>query len=223
MMGGHHAASGAAAWVAVTTTTTGLALIPTDPAGVLTGALVCAGAALLPDLDHRRSTLTRALPPLTSVLARVTERAAGGHRAGTHSILGIVVAVAFAVLLGRTAWGPAVAALLLGALALKALRFIPGPHWAWLIALAAGLAVGMGQPVQGHWFPTAIGLGVAAHIIGDMFTAGGVGLLWPLSRKRFALPFLGKTGSAAEWVVMAPITLYAVYGVLSQAWHLVRG
>ncbi len=221
MMGGHHAASGAAAWVAVTTTGTGFALLPADPAGVLTGALVCAGAALLPDLDHRKSTLTRALPPLTTVTARVLERVAGGHRAGTHSVVG-VLAVGLAMFIGQAAWGPAVASLLLGALALKALKFIPGPRWGWVAALAAGISVGVGQPAEGHWFAVAVGLGVAVHIVGDLFTAGGVGLLWPLNTKRFALPFLGKTGSQMEWLVMVPLTFYALYGLAGQAWILIR-
>lgn len=223
MMGGHHAASGAAVWLAVSTAGTGLALIPTDPAGVLSGALVCAGAALLPDLDHRSSTLTRALPPLTNVTARVVESAAGGHRQGTHSLVGILVAVAFAMLAGRTEWAPAVAALLLVALALKSIKAIPGPRAAWMIAVVAALGVGAAQPDQMAWFPVAIGGGVAVHILGDMLTKGGVGLLWPLTRKKFAVPVLGKTGSWQEWALMVPVSLYAVYGVLNAGYLMIRG
>ncbi|MCB4208709.1 metal-dependent hydrolase [Arthrobacter sp. UM1] len=223
MMGGHHAASGAAAWIALSTAGTGLALLPAHPAGVLSGALVCAGAALLPDLDHRSSTLTRALPPFTTVAARAAEAAAGGHRQGTHSVAGLAAVVFLAVLAGRTPWAPEVCALLLGALALGALKVVPGPRTAWCAALLLGLGVSLGHPGNPAWFPVAVGVGVAAHILGDLLTRGGVGLLWPFSSRRIALPLLGKTGSWVEWLVMTPVSLYAVFGLLKAGWETVQG
>ena len=57
MMGGHHAVSGAAAWLAITTPVTvgsvnlGLGTFQMDRWETLAGAIVCAGAALLPDAD----------------------------------------------------------------------------------------------------------------------------------------------------------------------------
>lgn len=107
MMGPSHALCGAAAWVAVTADYTlhvaglsvpvGWGLMPVGDAGVVTGALLCAGAALLPDIDHPGGTVARSLPPFSGWLARGVSRIAGGHRRGTHSVLGVAV-------LGILAW-----------------------------------------------------------------------------------------------------------------------
>ncbi|MDO4919852.1 metal-dependent hydrolase [Kocuria sp.] len=111
MMGPSHAACGAAAWVALTGTYTvhladvslpvGLGLMPVGNPGVLTGALICAGAALLPDLDHPGGTVARSLPPLSTWLARGIARISGGHRRGTHSLVGLLVVLVLAVLSQR--------------------------------------------------------------------------------------------------------------------------
>lgn len=111
MMGPSHAACGAAAWVALTGTYTvqladvslpmGLGLIPVGNAGVITGALICAGAALLPDLDHPGGTVARSLPPLSGWIAKATSAVSGGHRRATHSPLGLALIVLLAVLSQR--------------------------------------------------------------------------------------------------------------------------
>ena len=87
MMGPSHAACGAAAWVALTGTYTvqladvsipvGLGLMPVGNAGVITGSLICAGAALLPDLDHPGGTVARSLPPLSGWIAKATSTLSG--------------------------------------------------------------------------------------------------------------------------------------------------
>lgn len=106
MMGPSHAACGAAAWVALTADYTitlagaavpvGFGLLPVGDAGVLTGALICAGAALLPDIDHSGGTVSRSLPPFSRWLARLVVGLAGGHRRGTHSLIGLGVFVLLA-------------------------------------------------------------------------------------------------------------------------------
>ena len=111
MMGPSHAACGAAAWVALTGTYTvhladttlpvGLGLMPVGDPGVITGALICAGAALLPDMDHPGGTVARSLPPLSTWLARGVSRLGGGHRRGTHSLVGLLVVVVLALLSQR--------------------------------------------------------------------------------------------------------------------------
>lgn len=83
-MGPSHAACGAAAWVALTGTYTvdladvsfpvGLGLMPVGDPGVVTGALICAGAALLTDLDHPGGTVARSLPPVSRWLAKGLSR-----------------------------------------------------------------------------------------------------------------------------------------------------
>lgn len=100
-MGPSHAACGAAAWVALTGDYTleladfsvpiGFGVLPVGDAGVVTGALICAGAALLPDIDHPSGTVARSLPPFSGWLSRIVARLSGGHRRGTHSVIGLLV------------------------------------------------------------------------------------------------------------------------------------
>ncbi|WP_055082829.1 metal-dependent hydrolase [Kocuria salsicia] len=111
MMGPSHAACGAAAWVALTGTYTvqladvslpvGLGVMPVGNAGVITGSLICAGAALLPDLDHPGGTVARSLPPLSGWIAKATSTLSGGHRRATHSLVGLVLVILLAVLSQR--------------------------------------------------------------------------------------------------------------------------
>ncbi|NKX50691.1 metal-dependent hydrolase, partial [Arthrobacter deserti] len=115
MMGAHHAIPGAAAWVALTTqyrieldwisvpagfgeqaVTVGAGLLDVGPLGVLTGALVSAGAALVPDADHHNATIAHSLPPVSRVVCAGIGSVAGGHRRGTHSVAGIAAFVAVA-------------------------------------------------------------------------------------------------------------------------------
>ncbi|GAB2864821.1 metal-dependent hydrolase [Actinocorallia aurea] len=83
MMGRTHALSGAALFTA--------GAIPLDlpPDQILLGAVACAGAAVLPDIDHHGSHIARTFGPLTRGFAWTIGKVAGGHRNGTHSALGI--------------------------------------------------------------------------------------------------------------------------------------
>ena len=244
MMGGHHAASGAAAWVAVASTAPfALGWYPVDPLGIVSGALLTAGAALLPDIDHRSGTIAHALPPVTTVLARLVEHFSVGHRRGTHSILVVLAFTALAAALGRitadvpvlgsVAVGAGILSVLLMGFALKALKIAGGPVRSWVLALSLSLFVAVYAPENNVWLPLAVGLGVAAHIVGDLLTHQGVMLLWPFRIKRpralqrvpginriwrssgcVSLPLIGRAGSWREWMLMVPVTLYAVYGTI---------
>lgn len=250
MMGGHHAASGAAAWVAITSTAPfTLGLHPVSDVGVMTGAIVCAGAALLPDVDHHDGTIANSLPPVTEWATRVVGAITGGHRKGTHSLLGIAVFVGIAWLAGlwtveTTSFGTVyvgggILAVLLAAFALKALKLtrggVLGP---WLASLTLAALVALFSPEEWNWLPVAVGVGAAVHVLGDVLTTGGAPLLWPVRFRsprwvrrapviddvwrpggNFALPLLGDAGSWREWVVMTPVTVYAVYGV---GWALLQ-
>ncbi|MFK4298111.1 membrane-bound metal-dependent hydrolase YbcI (DUF457 family) [Arthrobacter sp. GAS37] len=213
MMGAHHAACGAAAWLAVTTRVhidlasvtggslpwagdLGSGLMPVSPGLALVGAVVCAGAAMLPDADHSEATIAHSLPPLSNVVCAGVGAVSGGHRHGTHSILGIAVFTMLAWVaslwtipfhgFGNVHVGEGLAAMILGAFAAKALKIIPdsmrrtpwltGALFGALIALLPTLA-----PVHGPqwWFPAAVALGAVVHILGDMLTTGGVNLIWP--------------------------------------------
>ncbi|MBF4994602.1 metal-dependent hydrolase [Arthrobacter gandavensis] len=253
MMGGHHAASGAAAWVAVASTAPyAIGLYPVSPLGVVSGALLTAGAALLPDLDHHSGTIANSLPPLTRILARITEQISGGHRRGTHSMLGLAVFVALAGALGgltaevegfgTVEVGAGLLSILLMGFALKALKIAGGAGRSWLLAILLSVFIALFAPENNGWLPLAVGLGVAVHIAGDLLTHQGVMILWPLRIKRprriasmplvskvwktsgcLSVPIIGRAGSWREWAIMVPVSVYAVYGVIEAAFNALRG
>ncbi|MEW1859609.1 metal-dependent hydrolase [Streptomyces sp. NBC_00669] len=102
MMGPAHSLSGATAWLGVGAIAAGLG-DPMPWPTLVVGALICAGAALAPDLDHQAATISRAFGPLSHLackfidsLSHVTYKAtrksgdprrAGGHRTLTHTWL----------------------------------------------------------------------------------------------------------------------------------------
>jgi membrane-bound metal-dependent hydrolase YbcI (DUF457 family) len=177
MMGKTHAITGAMAF--------GLAAIPATPlldlrpGDLLLGTVVTAGAAVLPDIDHPGSGISRTLGPATRAFAWLVRRTSGGHRCGTHSLTG----VAIVTLLAFTATG------------LYARN-------AWWLAAGAGLAVMLGgagylaaatepprparprRPVHPHTSAAAWTAGVALAAL----TAAAV--CWPHQTGTFALAAL---------------------------------
>jgi len=70
------------------------------PGEIAAGTVVCAGAAMLPDIDHPGATVSRSLGPVTWTISRFVSRVAGGHRKGTHSIpfaVGLTILLAWAL------------------------------------------------------------------------------------------------------------------------------
>lgn len=205
MMGHSHALSGA-----VTGTAASLYVLHLPLPGTLLLAGLTAGAAVLPDIDHPSSTLARSFGFLTRAFAWLAGKISGGHRHGTHSILGVAVLAGLAWLAvayrhdtaGRIALGAFLAPLF--ASALIALRL--GGHFA--DALATGGAVAM--VVTGTGLPLvalAVGLGCATHLAGDMLTDSGCPLALPFSRYRVKLlpePLAFTTGTAPELLVVTP-------------------
>lgn len=64
VMGPTHAASGAAAWLLTAPTLTAAVTTHTmHPTQAFVGAAVCAGSALLPDIDLPSSTVSRSFGP----------------------------------------------------------------------------------------------------------------------------------------------------------------
>lgn len=202
MMGGSHALTGGAAWVAVTSTAPyAFGWHPVSPTGVLIGSIVAAGAALAPDADHHNATIAHSLPSLgpipspTKLLATSIGRIAGGHRHGTHSIVGtlifgLVAALANLIVIPNDTFGTinvggGLLALLLIAFAAKALKLARG-GWisTWGLAIAGAVAVTLLAPDEWGWLPLAMVVGVVTHILGDMLTVGGCPLLFPLYPKQ---------------------------------------
>lgn len=99
MMALGHSLTGAATGLAVTTLAN-ISGIPISPSGAFLAAGICAGAALLPDIDHPGATVSRAFGPLSMALSHVLHNASarvyeatrtaldddrdGGHRGLTH-------------------------------------------------------------------------------------------------------------------------------------------
>src|SRR5689334_9208773 len=113
MMGPAHSLSGAAAWLGVGAAAAA-AGHPMPWPVLLVGALICAGAALAPDLDHKAATISRAFGPISRGLCEIIDKLSfatykrtrkpgdpvrqGGHRTLTHTWL-------WAVLMGAAASG----------------------------------------------------------------------------------------------------------------------
>ncbi|MFF8387168.1 metal-dependent hydrolase [Streptomyces kanasensis] len=122
MMGPAHSLSGAAAWLGVGAATAAAGHAMPWPV-LVAGALICAGAALAPDLDHKSATISRAFGPLSKWVCEVVDklsyavykatrtradaRRSGGHRTLTHTWVWAAAigagASALAVQCGR--WG----------------------------------------------------------------------------------------------------------------------
>ncbi|WP_127793462.1 metal-dependent hydrolase [Agromyces sp. LHK192] len=239
-MGINHAITGGAAWIAVTGTVPYLTsgAWELDPIGVLVGAVVCAGAALLPDADHHSGTIAYSVPVLGRLITRLIGEASGGHRQGAHSLLAValVALLSWALTLatvevegvGPVAIGVGCATAALACFALKARDFVRTWWSAWLLGAALALVVVVVVPEQIAWFPVAVTIGYAVHLAGDALTTGGLpGALWPivvrpprfvaevpvlnrvwLRSGHLALPLLGDTGSRRERAFGAVLTIY---------------
>ncbi|MCE5290608.1 MAG: metal-dependent hydrolase [Nocardiaceae bacterium] len=204
VMGPTHAMSGAAAGLAVAAVLPPAAGGPSSVAETFIWAGVCAGAALLPDIDLPQSTIARTFGPISHVAAHGINKASAmfynvtasgrdghrsnGHRTLTHTVLfafglGIVISslvTAFAK--------PAIIATLFVTLGL-AIRGLAG-DWARkhgpimttaVTGLLSTLAWTSIPPATGS---TSLGLaittGCLVHYLGDAITKDGVPLLAPL-------------------------------------------
>src|SRR5216683_2961333 len=139
MLGHTHALSGAATGAAAGT------VLHAGSSGGAALALLCAGFATVPDLDHCGTTASRSFGFLTEAFAWLVSKASGGHRHGTHSILGVAAFTALTWLAcvfrrdlpGRIGLGLLLAIAM--ASGLRALRL--GGHFADLAAIAGAVAV----------------------------------------------------------------------------------
>ncbi|MCK1798110.1 metal-dependent hydrolase [Streptomyces sp. XM4193] len=113
MMGPAHSLSGATAWLGAGAVAAALDR-PMPWTVLVVGALICAGAALAPDLDHKSATISRAFGPFSKILCGVVDKLSaavfnatrgkaerkrsGGHRTLTHTwIWAVMVGAGFSV------------------------------------------------------------------------------------------------------------------------------
>ncbi|MFE5580222.1 metal-dependent hydrolase [Kitasatospora sp. NPDC056531] len=222
MMGHSHAVSGAMLYAASAPFLPPLLLhTKLEPADILMGTVLCAGAALLPDLDHHDGSIANFLGPVSKALCRFVAWASGGHRHATHSLL-------FVALMGGGTWAGVTylgryftlgLTFFLLALAIKALRLCPpsnGPEaWITVIGLSALGTFGMNtwMPNSPGWLPYAVALGTLAHLLGDCLTKKGAPLLWP-HKERYEIVLIKRSGNNVETKVLVPIMSVATFVLL---------
>jgi membrane-bound metal-dependent hydrolase YbcI (DUF457 family) len=178
--------------------------------------VLSAGAGVLPDIDEPGSTIARSYGFLTEAFAWIVHKVSGGHRRGTHSVIGAAVFTlgAWAAVhydgsvAGRIVLGVFLSLLL--SAALRALRI--GGHYGDVLGVTAA-AVTIYWHVGLSLAPWCIALGAAAHIAGDMLTHGGCPIAYPLSRHEMhllpgALRFT--TGKIAEHWIVTPLLMAAL-------------
>jgi membrane-bound metal-dependent hydrolase YbcI (DUF457 family) len=139
----------------------------------------------------------------------------GGHRRGSHSILGVIAVFWLAWVATNSAIGTAVVVAIATGLALAAAGlWIPGkqPTEWWPINLGISALVAVTAYQQAWtlpgWLPWAIAGGAAAHIIGDMLTVTGCPLGWPISAHHpntRITPWPFKAGGPYERWVAVPL------------------
>jgi membrane-bound metal-dependent hydrolase YbcI (DUF457 family) len=234
MLGHDHALSGAVAFAAIGP------LLHVTGAHLVAGIVLTAGAGVLPDLDEPGSTVARTFGFLTGAFAWVVHKISGGHRKGTHSLIGIALLTAGSLAAGRwqasaraanghlvLPWHLVPAGLILSLLfasGFRALRI--GGH----LGDAAGIAVAV-LVLWRNWdvalvtswhlpvLAVCVAVGMLAHVAGDMCTHDGCPLLYPLSRHEFCLlpkPLRITTNKLAEHWVVTPVLMVALAYL---AWH----
>jgi membrane-bound metal-dependent hydrolase YbcI (DUF457 family) len=216
-MGRTHAAVSVGAWMAVAPVLADR--YHQDPWQLLVGGALACGAGMLPDTDMPRSNFGRTYGPLTRWPCEVVGWAAGGHRQGTHSLLGILVFTVFAVMVARAGgWVLAVAVWMLLGAGCRALG-LGGPRTRVVVvhALTMGL-VTLGLVVTavdvGVVFPAAVLVGCVTHVAADTLTDGGCPWGWP-SQAGVGVPVFA-TGGPVEPLV-GPVVL--VGGVFMVVWR----
>ncbi|MEO3783271.1 metal-dependent hydrolase [Actinocorallia sp. B10E7] len=219
MMGPTHALSGAVAWLAAVPLIQDAGLlqgyaVQLSAGQIAAGTVVCAGAAMLPDVDHHDGTIANTFGIFSRGLCKVVSKVSGGHRQATHSILFALGAGYGADWLAthheRIWW---VLLFLLVGLGLRGLGVGTGSSDAFtgvLNALAAAGLVYWMHDVDMTWAGYAVALGCVVHVAGDCCTPRGCPVLWP-APWRLGVPLIPRTnGRAEKWVITPLLTLGAV-------------
>lgn len=212
MMGRSHLLLGAAGYLAVEACAPGLGLREATPPELASGALVAAGAAMLPDLDHPEATVARTLGPVTHTLSCVVHTFAGGHRKGTHTLwawAGVTALTAWALSRSAGPWVVLGVCILAAALFLRVLLEERGVA----CLLLAGVLGGGMTLVAGHehsWLVMAVGAGYGLHLLGDVITTEGIPPLYPFG-PQVSVPIIGTVGHWRERMAGGLCGLVAFY------------
>jgi membrane-bound metal-dependent hydrolase YbcI (DUF457 family) len=217
MMGHSHALSGAVAWLALAPAAAAAAGHPLSGASVLGGTLACAGAALLPDMDHPDGTIAHFFGLPSEWVAKLVSWISGGHRHATHSLIFCAVTGGGTFALQHYVGHKAMLVLLLVliGLAIRGLGIAPpraGKHWAGFAILLQSILVTwvVDSHIDGPWLwmVPSVTLGTFMHLFGDCLTRQGCPLLWPV-RQRFGIHLISRTGNWLETKLLAPLMTVA--------------
>lgn len=228
MLGFSHATSGALGWLvaapAISTALAQASIVPAplSPQEIAIGAVACAGAALMPDLDHPQATIAYTFGPVSHGVSKFTALVAGGHRQGTHSLLfsagfGLVCLIAgmSSDWLQNPAFGM-IMLFLLAAFAFRGMGIVPprvgGGFKSIVIILEAAAftyVVYNFMPTTWWWLGLAGFMGSVIHLIGDSLTPEGVPWFYP-ARWRFAIPIISHTGNFLERFVIGPLMVVGI-------------
>jgi membrane-bound metal-dependent hydrolase YbcI (DUF457 family) len=212
MLGYSHATSGAFTWLAVAPSVAHLLGKSMDYRELGVGAIACAGAALMPDLDHPQATIAYTFGFVSKLAAKGMSLISGGHRHMTHSIFFAVIFGTIAQLIALGGSTPAIILMfLLSAFALRGMGLVPpktsqSTKGFVCIVEAALLTFAMTRFMPGTWWWLGLAafLGCIVHCIGDTLTPEGVPWLWPM-KTRFSLPIISHTGNVVERVIVGPL------------------
>lgn len=223
MLGYSHAISGALGWLLMAPPAFELAHHPLPIGAVAAGALACAGAATIPDIDHPQATIAYTFGPVSHSVAKVVRTLSGGHRMGTHSLIfaaGAGVVTELAILTG---WKPAawIIMFLLSAFAIRGLNLVPPTRSNFMKSVAVIVLAGLLTWVltlfpafPWLWLGPAVFAGCIIHCLGDSLTPQRVPWLWP-KRTRYGIAIGGKspievTGNTTETKIITPIMTVAL-------------
>lgn len=183
---------------------------PTSTAETLAFAGVCAGSALLPDLDTTQSTVSRSFGPVSQAVARGVaatsagyynltkgkkeRRRTGGHRTMTHTVLfAALLGTAVSLLVAAFAREAIIAVLFITlGLAIRGLfgTWAKKSGWWAVTGVSAVLSVLLWTAFPGEVGSTGLGVAVAlgcvTHYLGDAITKEGIPFLAPF------VPWRGK-------------------------------
>ncbi|WP_061783609.1 metal-dependent hydrolase [Thermobifida fusca] len=220
MMGHSHALSGVVGWMAVVPLLNKVDVLGINfelgSGEIIAGGLVCAGAALIPDLDHKSATITKTYGVFTETLGAFFNWAFGGHRNGTHSLLFALLLGGFAQLL--VLWSELAAQIfvfLLIGIAFNGLGYGMEKNRVaaeFINALAtAGITLALySSGVDYSWLGLAAAYGCLLHYLGDIATQMGVPLLWPFWKYRFGQNIGFKTDGPVERKVITPMLTISI-------------
>jgi len=212
MMGHTHALSGALVWMAAVPVLAqdrllGEHAVHLSPQQILAGAVVCAGSALLPDMDHHNGRIANTMGPISQHFCKWVGKISGGHRHATHSILfALGIGYAFDWLATHYVYGWWAALFVIVGFGLRGVGLdFEGkePQSALADCTLAAIAVWLMHGLDMSFVGFAVTLGCLAHVAGDCLTPRGCPVFWPI-QWRVEVPVIPRTDGKMERYFVAP-------------------